>query len=345
VFGWGGGGALSFRIVDAHNDLLIELDHRRDEAAPFAARWLGLLEQGGVGLQVCPIFGAEPEWLSELALRHVLTQVAAFHRAVDENPERVLAVRRAADLDAVERGERIGLMLSMEGVEALGYDPALIDVFWSLGVRMVGLTWNRRNPFADGAAEPDGGAGLSRLGRQLVDRMLDLGVILDLAHASERTFGEVLERADRGTVVVSHAACRAVCETPRNLSDDQLRALAARGGVLGMMLLPLVIDPTRLEIERAVAHFDHAVEVMGIDHVGLGGDFIRQVLQAVGMRQPKDSLAPAALPWDAAIEGLDGPDGYPRLIDALRAHGYDDTSLAAICGGNFLRLLRQGLPA
>lgn len=335
---------MSFPIVDAHNDLLIELDHRRDGAAPFARHWLPLLEQGGVGLQVCPVFGAEPEWLSELSLRRVLSQIAAFQRAVDENPDRVLAVRRAVDLDPVERGERIGMMLSMEGVEALGYDPALIDVFWSLGVRMVGLTWNRRNPFADGAAEPDGG-GLSRLGRQLVERMLGLGIVLDLAHASERTFADVLERAGEGTVVVSHAACRAVCETPRNLSDEQLRALAERGGVLGMMLLPLVIDPTRLEIDRAVAHFDHAVEVMGIEHVGLGGDFIRQVLHAVGMRQPSDSLAPAALPWDAAIEGLDGPDGYPRLIAALRARGYGDDGLAAICGGNFLRLLRQGLPA
>jgi membrane dipeptidase len=235
-------------------------------------------------------------------------------------------------------------MLSMEGVEALGYDPTLIDVFWSLGVRMVSLTWNRRNPFADGAAEPPGG-GLSRLGGELVERMLGLGVILDLAHASERTFSDVLERADRGAVLVSHAACRAVCDTPRNLSDDQLRALAARGGVLGMMLLPVVIDPGRREIDRAVAHFDHAVEVMGIEHVGLGGDFIRQVLHAVGMRQPSDSLAPAELPWDAPIEGLDGPDGYPRLIEALRARGYREPDLEAICGGNLQRLLREGLPA
>jgi len=331
------------RVVDAHNDLLLELDFRRDEATPFARFWLPHLQQGGVALQVCPVFGAEPEWLAELSLRRVLMQIGAFRRAVREAADRVVAVQTAADLDAPERGERIGLMLSMEGVEALGYDPGLIDVFWDLGVRMVSLTWNRRNPFADGAAEP-GAGGLSRLGRQLVDRMVELGMILDLAHASEQTFLDVLERADGGAFVVSHAACRAICDTPRNLSDTQLRALADRGGVIGMMLLPLVIDPRRPVLARAVDHIDHAVEVMGIEHVGLGGDFIVQVFHALGMRPAADSLLPEGMPLDATIEGLSGPQDYPVLIGALRERGYGDVDLAAVAGGNFMALLRRSLP-
>src|SRR5690348_1362706 len=167
------------RIVDAHNDLLLELDHRRDEERPFERHWLENLERGGIGLQVCPLFTAELEWLPELALRHGLRQIAAFRRAVRDCPDRIFEARSRADLDEAERGPRIGLVLSMEGAEPLGYDPMLIDVFHDLGVRMVSLTWNRRNPFADGAAEPAHG-GLSNLGRSLVDRLVELGLVIDL---------------------------------------------------------------------------------------------------------------------------------------------------------------------
>ena len=173
-------------IVDAHNDLLLELEQRRFEEAPFERHWLRNLERGGVGLQVCPVFGSELEALPELILRRNLLQVAAFQRAVRENAAHVVAVGSKADLDPVERRERIGLMLSMEGAEALGYETTLIDVFYELGLRMVSLTWNRRNPFADGAAEPDGGGPLSNLGRELVDRIAELGIVLDLVHV-ERT--------------------------------------------------------------------------------------------------------------------------------------------------------------
>jgi membrane dipeptidase len=331
-------------IADAHNDLLLELEHRRHEERPFERCWLPNLERGGVGLQVCPLFTAEPDWLPDSALRHALQQAAAFHRAVRECPDRVVEVRRRADLDEVERGARIGLLLSMEGAEPLGYDPTLIDAFHDLGVRMVSLTWNRRNPFADGAAEPPHG-GLSRLGRTLVDRMVGLGgIAIDLVHASERTFWDVLERAGDAPVLVSHGACRAVCETPRNLADDQLRALAERGGVLGLMLLPIVIDPAEPTIERAVDHVDHAVAVMGIEHVGLGGDFIRQVWRAWPKEEPPDSLLPGGMPMDASIEGLAGPEDYPALVDALRGRGYEGERLDAILGGNLLRLLRRSLP-
>jgi membrane dipeptidase len=331
-------------IVDSHNDLLLELEYHRGEENAFARRWLPNLERGGVGLQVCPLFSADLENLPELALRRNLQQIHAFRTALRESGDRVVQVRSAADLDAVERGERIGLLLSMEGVESLGYDPTLIDVFWDLGVRMVSLTWNRRNPFADGAAEEPTG-GLSRIGRELVDRMVGLGMILDLVHTSERTFWDVLERADGAAVVVSHAACRAVCETPRNLSDEQLRAVAGRGGVLGLMQLPIVIDPERWEIERVVDHVDHAVDVMGVEHVGLGGDFIRQVLHTVPFHAPPDTLLPGGMPMDASIEGLAGPEDYPNLVEALRRRGYEGERLAAVLGGNFLRLFREALPA
>ena len=272
-------------LADAHTDLLLELahrEHRLGETNVFAQTWLPLLEAGGVGLQVCPVF-IELELQPEGSLREALRQVTALHHAVRENPERVLAVRTQADLDAVERGERIGLMLALEGVEPFGYEIATADLFWELGLRMAGLTWNRRNPFADGAAD-DGG--LSGLGRRLLARFAELGVVLDLSHASPRLFDECLETY-AGRVCVTHAGCRAVNETPRNLTDEQLRALADRDGVFGLMLHPIAIDPERRTIERAIDHLEHAVEVIGPDRVCLGGDWTKRLnaLLPAGLRR------------------------------------------------------------
>lgn len=328
-------------IADAHNDLLIEVAWREDqgEANPFAERWLPKLEAGGVELQVCPIY-VDLEYLPEGALRVAMKQAAAFHRLMRENGGRVRAVREEGDL----AGDGIALMLSMEGAEPLGSSPDLFDVFWELGVRMISLTWNRRNVFADGAAE---WGGLSALGRDLVGRIVERGAVLDLAHASERTFAEALEAAGPSAVVcVSHACCRAVLETPRNLTDDQLRAIAERGGVVGMMALPLVVDPDAPTIERFVDHVDHAVSVMGVEHVALGGDFIAQVFSSGAGRisAREQTLLPPGRSISEPLQDLRGPEDYPGLVEALRARGYDGDRLEAILRGNLLRLLRRALP-
>jgi membrane dipeptidase len=260
-----------------------------------------------------------------------------------ENEDRVIEIRRSSDLDRLQHDDRLGLILAMEGVEALGYDPELIDIFFDLGVRMASLTWNRRNPFADGVAEPPGG-GLSRIGRQLVRRMTELGIVLDLAHASERTFFDAVHEADI-PLLVSHGACRGVHETPRNLSDQQLSAIAESDGVVGIMLVPLAIDPQRPTIERVIDHIDYAVAQMGIDHVGLGGDFMRQTWRALGRPEPADSLLLPGTSMDATIEDLAGPDEYPSLVQRLRLRGYDGERLEALLGGNLLRLFRRILSA
>jgi membrane dipeptidase len=332
-------------IADAHVDLLLELAHRElrhGARETFGSTWLPLLEAGGVGLQVCPIF-VERERQPEGTLREALGQATCLLRAVAEHPDRVCPVRSRDDLDAVERGERIGLMLSLEGVEQFGYETWPAETFWALGMRMASLSWNRRNPFADGAAEE---GGLSRLGCELVDRLVELGVIVDLAHASPQTFAQVLERLGGAPVLVSHAGCRAVLDTPRNLGDDQLRALADAGGLLGIMLHPLAIDPERRTIERVLDHLEHAVETMGRDRVCLGGDFTRRLMHVLPpMPHTPDGLMPQGLPPGAGIDGLAGPEDYPALVAALRSRGWAEDDVDAITSTNLLGLLRRSLPA
>jgi membrane dipeptidase len=331
-------------IADAHVDLLLELAHRErrlGESDVFASTWLPLLEQGGVGLQVCPVYVdivVQPEG----SLREALSQVASFHRALRENPGRVMQVTTAADLDAVEAGERIGLMLSLEGVEPFGVETWPADLFHALGVRMAGLTWNRRNAFADGAAEE--GGGLSRLGRELVDRLVSLGVILDLAHASRGLFAEVLERVEGAPLLYSHGACRAVYDTPRNLDDHQLRALADAGGVLGLMLHPVAIGPDRRTLDGVVDHLEHAVSVMGADRVCLGGDFTKRLWEAMPPPpETRDGLMPPGLTPGLGIEGLTGSGHYPALLERLVARGWGEADVAAVTSGNLLRFLRASL--
>jgi len=329
-------------IVDAHNDLLLELVLSREEGKfgdlvlrtgderLFDRYWLPRLEAGGVAIQVCPLYAAEKKY--EHPRERVLAQEAEFRRALQENEDRVCEVRTQADLD----DPRLRLMLSMEGVEALEGDPAAFEEWWDRGVRSASLTWNCPNEFAGGIETPD--QGLSDAGRTLVRRFAELGVVLDLAHASEQTWREVI---DEGVPFsVTHAGCRAVVDHPRNLADWQLEALAGRGGVLGMMAIKVFIDPERPTIQRWIDHFDHAVAVMGIEHVGLGADFVDQVVTISPSFDPandgKESLG---------LEGFTAPDHYPALVDALRERGYAGGRLEAIMNGNWLRILRQTLPA
>jgi membrane dipeptidase len=322
-------------IVDAHNDLVLELVLRREEENPFGRHWLPKLEVGDVALQVCPLYALDGEERRATAL----TQADAFDRALAEND--VFPVRKQGDLGR----DGLGLMLSLEGVEGLEGDADAIDEWWERGVRMVGLTWNHPNEFAGGISSPE--QGLTRAGRELVGRLAELGAILDLAHASEPTWEDALAEFD-GAVVVSHAGCRAVRDHPRNLSDEQLERLAERGGVLGMMALALVVDPDRPTIERLVDHVDHAVRVMGIEHVGLGADFIDQVahaeLEAGKTFEGMMADAQHAGAGRFGLEGFTGPEHYPLLLDALRARGYEGERLDAIRRGNLLRVLETALP-
>ncbi|HXH88113.1 MAG TPA: membrane dipeptidase [Gaiellaceae bacterium] len=329
-------------IADAHTDLLMELaerEHRLGESDVFARTWLPLFEAGGVGLQVCPIF-VPLEHQPEGTLRHALAQATSFHAAARENAKRVAIVRSRGDLDAVERGEKIGLVLALEGVEPFGYELWGVDLFWELGLRVASLTWNRRNPYADGAAES---GGLSGLGRSLLARMAARGIVLDLAHASEQLFSECLELYE-GRVIVTHAGCRAVHDHPRNLTDEQLRALADRDGLFGLMLHPLAIDPEQRTIARVIEHLEHAGETIGFERLCLGGDWTRR-LSFLGSPTTPDGLMPPGLEEGSSIEGLGGHEDYPALVEALRARDWEQHQLDGLLFGNLLRLLRESLPA
>ena len=337
-------------IVDAHTDVLLELlvrdgDEpsfelvlRLGEAGVFKRYWLPRLTAGCVGVQICPLYG-EGARRSD-ARERTLAQEAEFRRVVEENAEQVCQVHTSAEL----RDPRLRLVLSMEGVEPLEGDPGAFEEWYERGVRTASLTWNHANEFAGGIDTPT--QGLTDRGRALVRRFGQLRVVLDLAHASEQTWHDVLEEGIPFSV--THAGCRAVRDHPRNLADWQLQGLAERGGVLGMMAISWAVDPDAPTLSRWLDHFDHAVEVMGIEHVGLGADFVDQVTptkQGLGLDEvPRSEMAQVAKSR-FALDGFTGPEDFPSLVTALRGRGYDGQRLEAITSGNWLRILREALPA
>ena len=258
-------------IVDLHLDLLLDLAVRRGlgERDVFRRRYREVLEAGGVRVQVLPTFVDDP-LVPEAALRTVLRQIDAAWREQEESEGALRIVTTGAELaEALEAGAVAGI-LALEGVEALGREPALIATLHRLGVRMAGLTWNRSNDFADGLAE-DRGVGVTPLGIELLGEMQRLGIALDLSHLTPHGC-EVALGAFGGSVCASHANARAVARNPRNLADDVLAEVGRRGGVVGVNCIPAFLGPGD-PIDRAVAHHDHIASVAGDGAPAFGADF------------------------------------------------------------------------
>lgn len=328
-------------IYDAHLDLLYELWQRSDLADPFGDLWLAQLRDGGVRLQVCPLY-ADPGTKPKDALEVLMRQAAAFHRAAREHPDEVVVVRTREDLAGLELDGRLGLLLSLEGAEGLAEELDLVDVLWELGVRMVGPFWAESNAFGDGNAGATHG-GLTALGRELVARVAARGFIVDLAHCSDASFADMLRASAGAPVMVSHTGCRALYDSPRNSPDEHLTAIADRGGVVGIFALPPFMDPAGASLDALVDQLEHAVTVAGEGHVGLGGDFVQQLIRA-GLVEVPAFARPAGMPFHEAIEGVGGPADYPVLLRALRDRGLADSTVASLAGGALRDFLSRSLP-
>jgi membrane dipeptidase len=327
-------------IVDAHSDLLSELSFRAREENPFGRRWLPKLLRGGVALQVCAVFAAHRSD-AELIRREAIAQLDALDDALRGSARARPVLRKS---DARLDGD-VGLLAALEGAEPLGGSFEAFELFWARGVRMLGLTWNSQNAFAAGIDAPH--EGLTREGRKLIERLGERGCVLDLAHASARTLREALTLVQPGGVVVSHTACRAIVDHARNLSDDELKAVAAAGGVVAILADASFIDRRGASVDRVVDHVEHAATVMGHEHVGLGGDFLRQVVRSGAYDDSRAKtyarkLLPSRLP---EIPGLRGPEDYGVLVDRLQARGFRDQMLAGVLGANLLRVFRATLPS
>lgn len=313
-------------VIDAHEDILCDVHARRrnGETGVIVRRHLPALRAGGIDALVCPIYLTP--FLPESALRETLLMIDDLHQECAESPDDLRAMCSATELDVDRSRERLALLLSLEGAEPLGMDLGILRLLYGLGLRALGLTWARRTMVADGNLEEGTGGGLTRFGREVVRECARLGILVDVSHLSPAGFWDVMRLAG-GPIVASHSNARALCDHPRNLTDEQLRAIAETGGVVGLNAYSAFVHPTAPSLDALLDQAEHMGSVMGPGHVGLGFDF------------------PDYLPDDdgSRLDGLRGPQDTGAVTSRLLARGVPEREVRAILGENWLGVWRRVL--
>jgi membrane dipeptidase len=265
-------------------------------------------------------------YLPESALRESLLMIDDLQQEIAECPDELYLLRSAADLDPDRRQGRLAIMLSLEGSEPLGLDLGVLRLLYALGLRALGLTWARRTMVADGNLEEGTGGGLTRFGRDVIRECARLGILIDVSHLSPAGFWDVLRLAT-GPVIASHSNARALCDHPRNLTDDQLRALAETGGVVGLNAYSAFVHPTEPSLDRLLDHAEHMGSIMGAGHVGLGFDL------------------PDYLPDDdgSRLDGLRDLSDTSSITARLLDRGVAEAEIRSVLGENWHRVWQDVL--
>lgn len=331
-------------VVDCHNDLAMSLVKRPllGERGTLRHRWLPELRAGGVDVQVVPIY-LEPEY-PEAALRMSLQMLQRVVDEVEENADAVVLAVDGPSIRAALDAGKIAFILALEGCSQFGHDLELLRTFHRLGVRMISFTHWGRTLLADGSGEDETGSRLTAMGVDVLKEMERLGIVMDVSHLSVGGTAHVLEIASR-PVIASHSNARAVNDHHRNLEDEVLRAIAASGGVIGVNAHPGIVDHRQPTLDRVMQHVDHLVEVAGVEHVGLGPDFVHDILDE--LYSPKAQLVIEDIDERAVVDGLARPADLPRLTEMMLGRGFAETDVRRILGENLLRVFDDvmGVPS
>lgn len=332
-------------VADTHNDLLMAVAARPvDQWAPFfRGQWLPQLLQGGVNLQVLPVFIEADR--QEAALRTTLRMIECAHRVVEGNADVVALCRDGAEVDAALAAGRIAFVLALESAPGISDDVELLETLFRLGVRVASIAHFGRTPLADGSAEDATGSGLTRAGVRALGLMEELGMIFDLSHLGAAGVDHVLDLARR-PVLATHSSARAQRDHHRNLTDEHLKGVAATGGVVCVNFFAPFLDEREHTVDRLVDHLEHVVAVAGIDHAGLGPDFTAEVLADLTPVCCEDlaGISSAAGVTDIAyLPGLEGPSGLPLVTEALVRRGWSAADTRAVLGENVRRLFAAEL--
>ena len=313
-------------VVDTHCDTLIKFlgqpygvppARKLGEKADWGHIDLPRMIEGGVTCQTFAVYTGKRAFVPEAALV-ALQMVDKFYSEVEANDGIVSVTSHDEIVEAKKKGLACG-MLSMEGAEPLMGEIALLRVFYRLGFRMLSFAWNYRTPFADGLGAKRSESKLPELGVQALEEMERLGMIFDVSHLADTVFWDVAD-VMKGPFIASHSNCRKLCDHPRNLTDDMIRALADHGGVMGMNFAPAFVDKDKATVEKMVDHVDHIVDLVGPDHVGLGSDF--------------DGIG-------STPEGLEDVSKMPNMTRVMVSRGYGDEDILKILGGNHLKVFKQ----
>ncbi len=321
--GWGTPSTATFFTIDAHEDIAFHMRHyKRDFENPKIPCMISLpgLKKSGVRVVFNTIF-IHPKHKPSGSVTEAIAQLDLYDDIYREHSDNVFQIKNGRDIDKLGKNKKIGFFTLMEGADPL-LNPEHLLEYYKRGVRAVGLSWNNKNIYASG---PESNEGLSAKGKKLIQHMNTLGVTLDLSHLNERSFWESIELTDL-IPVATHSNSRTLVDHPRNLHDEQLRAISERDGVIGVVFYGKFLRETEgcVTLEDVYAHIDHIITVCGEDHVGVGTDM--------------DGAPIKDFPQE--IRHISELQALPEY---LLGKGYPTGTVEKVMGKNFLRVIKTNL--
>ncbi|MBF8983899.1 dipeptidase [Lutibacter sp. B2] len=320
-------------IFDAHGDIWTDVTVKRQkgERNVFKKHHLKGYEQGQIKggifvIWVDPPYDKDP-------MRRTIEIIENMSVEIIENQDIFQIIRGYEDIEKAVKNHKLAILIGMEGLSAIGKNVDLLNAFYMFGARHASLTWNEENELGTGSkGNPD--RGITKYGIEAVKKLEQLGMIVDVSHANEKTFWGIHDVATK-PFIASHSNCKALCDAPRNLTDEQLKAIAKRGGVVGLNAFSDFVhgDKDKRDIEHLMDHMDHMVGIMGIDHVGFGFDFNDYL---------EGSLLSGFADEDEALtKGLENVTKVPDVISMLQKRGYSYDDIEKIKYKNFFRVIKE----
>lgn len=279
-------------------------------------------------------------------------EIAEWDAIVQENAARLIKVTSTADINRAKSEGKLGLIYGFQNAKMMGDDPARVDHFASLGVKVIQLTYNPANQLGGGSVAPPD-TPLTDFGRQVIDRLNATKTIVDLSHSGERTCLDAGKYSSR-PIAITHTGCRALADLPRNKTDEELKLVAGKGGYVGIYFMPFLnADGRQVTGDDVVNHIEHAIKVCGEDHVGIGTDggttgiddmekWKKAFADDINRRKAQGVSAPGERP-DSFIFAIDmnGPEQFRILAGKLAKRGHPASRIEKVLGGNFLRFARE----
>ena len=316
-----------------------------DGKFPLSKATLDIVRQSGVTICKTTLGGFDN------GFEDTLGDIAVCQQAIELYPDLFMQVRKAEELALAKKTGRVGIIFSFEGVGMLEGKLDRIELLRDLGVRVMQLSYNKTSPFGAGVMAPVEQSGLTDLGRQAVDKMNTLGVAVDLSHASRRMTTEVIALSKK-PVLITHGGCAEIYDHPRNKTDEQLKAVADKGGAVGIYDLPyLAASPHQPTVDDYMAHMTHALKICGEDHVGIGSDQsmapfddspqgMADFQKDVEARKKAGVSAPGE-DRPTYVVGMNTPRRCEVICDALLKRGYSERVTEKVLGLNFARALTE----
>ena len=326
-------------VVDLHFDLLIDLYEKRNQPGGLVSHFLPEFETGEMGVLGVAIY-VEDRYLPELGLRVGLDQIARLYAEVDQT-DRFAICKSFAEIGRARAANKIALLITMEGVEPLGEDLNLLRVFYELGVRAAGLTHARRNAAASGGIFAASGSprdGLTAFGRDVVRECERLGIIVDLAHINPKGFEDIVDLTTK-PLIVSHTNARKFYDIERNISDEQIKAIGQRGGVVGLNAILVSPNPEESTLDHYIDHIEHVIGLVGIDGVGIGFDFCEYLFEQLPPSVVQELAAKLTTPH--FIPDLTNHSHARNLTRKLIERGFSDEQIEKILYRNWMRVLEE----